>query len=267
MTIDALISVKTVIVITGLLIIFMAEQRFSAAPRTALASDRFRWGRNLSLWGINTLLSPLIVIPVTAWSASYGFGWRPAEAGWPVSIVDIVLLDFWIYWWHRANHHFSFLWRFHRIHHLDQWLDATSAVRFHFGEVVLSALVRALFILCLGISLQSVIVFEMLVLLMAGVQHSNIRLPVRFETLMSKLLITPSIHWVHHHVLRKDTDSNYGTVFSFWDRLFGSMSPNSRTPDMVIGLDAENDRHIGQLLLAPFNQQRTNYQKGTNQAD
>ena len=150
------------------------------------------------------------------------------------------------------NHRLPLLWRFHQVHHLDQWLDVTSAVRFHFGEVILSALVRGFVIVSLGMPLSSVIVFETLVLLGAGFHHSNLRLPIKFERALSKVIITPSIHWVHHHVIQQDTDSNYGALFSFWDRLFGSKSKSVRTADMNIGLDQRNDKELLQLLLEPF---------------
>ena len=88
-----------------------------------------------------------------------------------------MLLDFWIYWWHRANHELSWLWRFHQVHHLDELLDSSSAVRFHFGEVFLSALARAPVIILLGIPLASVLVFEALILVGAIFHHSDARLP------------------------------------------------------------------------------------------
>ncbi len=251
-----LVLTKALVVLGCLLLLFIAEQLLPASPRPEGRKSGFpRWGRNLSLWGLNSLLSPAIVLPITVFGVSHGLGWRPDWlTGWSGLIADILLLDFWIYWWHRANHKVPLLWRFHRIHHLDQWLDTTSAVRFHFGEVLLSALVRAVVILCFGIPLMSVIAFETLVLLMAGFQHSNLRLSVRLESALSKVLITPSIHWVHHHVLRQDTDSNYGTILSYWDRLFGSQSANKRTNNMEIGLDDAEDARFFQLLLAPFKQ-------------
>ena len=100
--------------------------------------------RNTGLFGINLLVSPLIVLPITVWAGQFTTGLRPAWlSGWGGLAFDLVLLDFWIYWWHRANHEVPLLWRFHQVHHLDELLDSTTALRFHFGEVALSALVRA----------------------------------------------------------------------------------------------------------------------------
>jgi sterol desaturase/sphingolipid hydroxylase (fatty acid hydroxylase superfamily) len=86
--------------------------------------------------------------------------------------------------------------------------------------------------------------------------HSNVRLPPRFERLLSRVIVTPSIHWVHHHALRSDTDSNYSTILSVWDRLFASRSPTQRTPDLEIGVEREHDRAFLALIVRPFLHQR-----------
>lgn len=208
-----------------------------------------RLGRNLVLFGANALLSLAVVVPVSAWAAAHGSGLRPDWWHWT---LDVLVLDFWIYWWHRANHEIPLLWRFHEIHHLDRFLDTTSAVRFHFGEVLLSALVRAAVILALGIPLSSVLLFETLVLASALFHHSNLRLPAGLERALARVVITPSIHWVHHHRIRADTDSNYGTIFSFWDPLFRTRSRTARTPDMAIGVEGREERTLPALLLRPF---------------
>lgn len=193
------------------------------------------------------------MLPVTAWAASVDAGLRPDwwRGPWGLAL-DLVLLDFLIYWWHRANHVVPLLWRFHEVHHLDRFLDTTSAVRFHFGEVLLSALARAAVIVALGIPFASVIAFEALVLLAALFHHSDVALPPRLEAALARVIITPSIHWVHHHRVRADTDSNYGTVFSFWDPLFATRSRTARTPDMAIGVEGRAERPFVGLLLSPF---------------
>src|SRR5262249_7199489 len=149
---------------------------------------------------------------------------------------DLLLLDFLIYWWHRANHRVPFLWRFHEVHHLDRFLDVTSGVRFHFGEVILSALARAGVIALFAIPLSSVLSFEALLLVATGFHHSDLKLPPSLERALSWIVVTPSIHWVHHHRVRSDTDSNYSTILSLWDRLFASRSQTRRTPEMEIGV-------------------------------
>jgi sterol desaturase/sphingolipid hydroxylase (fatty acid hydroxylase superfamily) len=260
MTIEALLSLNAFLV-GAVFLFFVVYERLRPATESPLllrigqasAAAWRRLARNLSLFGINLLLSPLVVVPITVWAGGFSLGLRPAWwSGWPGLLLDLVLLDFWIYWWHRANHEVPFLWRFHQVHHFDELLDSTSAVRFHFGEVLLSALVRALVIIVLDVPLASVLAFEALVLIGAIFHHSDARLPPRLETLLARLIITPSIHWVHHHARRADTDSNYGTVFSFWDPLFRSRSLTRRWPAMPIGVEGARERPLLRLLLTPF---------------
>ena len=256
---DALLGWKAVAVGVWVLLFFVAE-RLRPAARPVLGSGPgaprpgwWRVGRNLGLWLINAALSPLIVLPLTLWASSHAIPWRPDWwQGLPGLALDILLLDLLIYWWHRFNHELPFLWRFHEVHHLDRFLDTTTALRFHFGEVLLSALARAGVILLLGFPFTSVVVFEVLVLVCAIFHHSNLRLPAGLEGVLSRLIITPSIHWVHHHARRRDTDSNYGTIFSFWDRLFRSRSPMARDLAMPIGVEKREEEPILALLVHPL---------------
>jgi sterol desaturase/sphingolipid hydroxylase (fatty acid hydroxylase superfamily) len=237
-----------------LLIVFAAlfalERMFPVARWLGGAG---RLVKNLTLASLNFIASPLIVIPLSAYAASHGLNWRPDWwTGWWGLGLDLILLDLWIYWWHRANHVLPFLWRFHEVHHLDETLDTTSALRFHFGEVVLSSLVRAAVIFVLGMPLMSVVVFETLVLISALFHHSNVRLPARLEGALSWFIVTPAIHWVHHHAVRRDTDSNYATVLSVWDRVFASRSFTQRSADMTIGVENGEERDLPGLIVRPF---------------
>jgi len=259
-TVQALLSLKLWAVGLWLVFLFVMER---LVPRSNPHRDEgpFGWrrlGRNAGLWLVNIGLSPLVVVPITVIATSHALGWRDALTlpnwwtEWHSLLIDLVILDLFIYWWHRANHEIRFLWRFHHVHHLDEFLDTTSAVRFHFGEVLFSALARAAFIIALDISLVAALVFETLLLAAALFHHSNVALPRWFERPLSYLIVTPSIHWVHHHAIRRDTDSNYGTLFSFWDRLFRSRSHTQRTDDMPIGIEQRNDEGLPSLFIAPF---------------
>ncbi len=259
---SSILTWKGAVVLAWFAALFLAERwrPLAKEPEGKLADgDLPRFGvwsrvvRNLGLWLANVGLSPLIVIPVTLWASSHALDWRPAWwSGLPGLAIDLLILDFLIYWWHRVNHESQFLWRFHEIHHLDGFLDTTTALRFHFVEVLLSASARAVVIILLGMPFFSVIVFEILVLLSALFHHSNLRLGPRTERLLGRLIITPAIHWVHHHAVRRDTDSNYGTIFSFWDPLFGSRSATDRWPDMPIGVERTAERGFLSLLVRPF---------------
>lgn len=266
MDIKALLFAKTTLAGGWLAAMLIAEQLFPAAIPSdpdpgEPAGKHYRLGRNLSLWIINLILSPLIIVPLTAWTAGHALQWRAALAPWWQGggglILDLLILDLFIYGWHRANHRISFLWRFHQVHHRDRFLDATSSLRFHFGEVILSALVRGGFILGLGIPLSSVGVFEVLLLMAAAFHHSNIRLPPTLEKCLAKLIVTPSIHWVHHHRRRQDTDSNYATIISWWDVIFASRSEMKRTMTMPIGVEGEPELRLTELLILPVQNKKS----------
>jgi len=258
--IQDLIFAKTTLVGSGLAALFLIERLFPAArpgePDPGEPSGMgHRLGRNLGLWVINLFSSPLAIVPLTAAATDHALTWRIAATPWWQGgvglILDLLILDLFIYGWHRANHRWPFLWRFHQVHHRDRFLDVTSSLRFHFGEVLLSAMARAVFIVCMGIPLSSVVVFESVLLLAAAFHHSNIKLPPVFEALLSKAIVTPSIHWVHHHRLRRDTDSNYATVLSCWDVIFTSRSTSKRTSDMPIGVEGESELRLSDLLILP----------------
>ncbi len=249
-----LLAYKGIAVGLWLVALFAAERWKPAAPFPTPGGWAWtRLLRNAGLAAVNFVLSPLIVLPLSALAASHGLTWRPAWwRGSPGVALDLLLLDALIYWWHRANHEWRFLWRFHGVHHLDRFLDTTTALRFHFGEVLLSALARAGVILLIGFPLSSILAFEAVVLIAAIFHHSDLALPPRLEAWLSRLVITPSIHWVHHHRRRVDTDSNYGTIFSFWDRLFATSSPTRRSSTMAIGVEGEEELDFLALLLRPF---------------
>ena len=240
-----------------LVLFFAAERLFPAArepvPTPGPLGRWRRLGHNLGLWVANVGLYPLIVLPVSVWAAGHTIAWRPDWwSGGLGLLLDIVLLDFLIFWWHRANHEIPILWRFHEVHHLDRFLDASSALRFHFGEVILSALMRAGLIMAFDLPITSILVFETLLLVGTVFHHSNLAVPPWLERTLAGLVITPSIHWVHHHAVRQDTDSNYGTIFSFWDPLFGTRSPNQRALTMPIGVEGVPEQSFLRLFVRPF---------------
>ena len=248
-----LITWKTLFVSLCFAMFFIGERLLPAAQEPA------RWPRimnNLVLFGLNWILALVFVLPISEFAIQHAWGWRPDWwRGWSGFMLDLLLLDCALYWWHRWNHTHRLLWKFHEIHHLDQFLDTSSAVRFHFGEVALSALARSVIILTFGIPLFSIIIFETLILFAAIFHHSNLRLPNRFEKNLSLLFITPSIHWIHHHANHQDTNSNYGTILSLWDHLFRSRSHNKRTHTMPIGIEGQQDFPLAKLLLRPFRSQ------------
>ena len=240
--------------------IALLERWLRADPRPGLgkgwqapARFRRRLRTNLSLALINGLQSSLAITGITLFAVSWGVSWRPAD--WPLwsqLLVDILLLDLLLYSWHRLAHEVPLLWRLHEVHHLDEELDASSALRFHFLEPLLSMVYRLPFLVLLDIPLVSVALFEALVLLAAVFHHSNLKLPQKLERGLAWLVITPSLHWVHHHAIRADTDSTYGTIFSFWDRLFQSTSRSVRHEGQKIGVEGRREAELLALLWRPF---------------
>lgn len=252
--IQALVAWKIAIAAGWLAALFVAERLLPADERgRGWFGDWRRLLRNVGLWALSAGLAALVVLPVSAWAAAHPLWARPAwlGGGWGL-LADLLVLDLWIYWWHRANHRLPLLWRFHQVHHRDLFLDVTSQMRFHFGEVLLSAGVRAAVIVALAIPLESVIVFEILLQLGTAFHHSNLRVAPALERWLARVVVTPSIHWVHHHRRRADTDSNYATLFAWWDPLFRSRSPTPRTPAMPIGVEGQPERSLIALLWLPF---------------
>lgn len=237
----------------GWFVLFVAAERLRPAVDQPLRAMWPRWLTNGLFWGVNSVLSLALILPVTMWLADQPLWVRPDWWSGGLGLaIDLLLYDGLLYWWHRANHVAPFLWRFHAIHHFDETLDASSAVRFHFGEVVLSALARLAVIAALALPLTSVLAAETMVLMAAIFHHSSLRLPPRLERWLSWLVVTPSIHWVHHHRVRADTDSNYATMLSVWDRLFGSRNGRPRTPGMAIGIEGLRETRLVRLLVRPF---------------
>lgn len=177
----------------------------------------------------------------------------PVGLGWNI-VLSLLFLDFVTYGWHLAYHRLPLLWRLHRVHHTDRDLDVTSASRFHLGEIGLSTLLRLGAMTLWGPAWLSIVVFEGALLLAAQFQHSNFRIPEPFDSAVRWLFVTPDMHRVHHSDLPAETNSNYSTIFSFWDRSIGTyrMAPQER---LVIGLKEyprREDRTLFKLMAMPF---------------
>ncbi|MBI1899572.1 MAG: sterol desaturase family protein [Planctomycetia bacterium] len=150
--------------------------------------------------------------------------------------LALLLLDGWMYVWHRANHVVPFLWRFHRMHHSDNQMDVTTATRFHIGEHALGAGLRLALVPLLGIPLWCIVVYDLAVIAVTQFHHANISLG-RLDLVLRWLIVTPEIHKVHHSRLRPETDSNYSTVLSIWDRLARTLRFRADSRTIQFGLD------------------------------
>ncbi|HSO81388.1 sterol desaturase family protein [Thiocapsa sp.] len=172
---------------------------------------------------VGALMAPLILLSIEL-AQTRGWGLLNAtELPAPIAVIaGLMLFDLWMYIWHRANHEVPLLWRLHRVHHTDPRMDSTTAFRFHPGEIALSILLNAVVILALGLGLATLIFYKSLMVAVILLHHSNIRLPEAWDRRLRILVVPPSMHRVHHSEVFVETNSNYGTIFSFWDRLLGS---------------------------------------------
>lgn len=205
--------------------------------------DRVRHAaRNLAIALCNTVLLGLTfgfaITALAHWTNRYQLGLlNQVEVADPVRfILALVLLDGWLYLWHRANHAIPLLWRFHRMHHSDPHMDVTTATRFHVGEHIGSALLRLALIPLLGLSIWELVVYDTLVIAVTQLHHANISLGA-WDRWLRLLIVTPDLHKVHHSRLQEETDSNYATVLSFWDRLAGTLQLRANPHAIDFGLD------------------------------
>ena len=175
-------------------------------------------------------------------------------------VATFLLLDLSFYYWHRANHAWPFLWRFHNVHHVDPDLDISTSVRFHFLEIAFSAAFRALQVVVIGGELWMFVVYESAFQLNTLFQHSNIRLPITIERWIVLIFVTPRMHGIHHSKRFHDVNSNWSSVFSWWDRLHGTLNlnvPQAAIDIGVPGYSEPRDNRILELLLMPLRPQRS----------
>ena len=159
-----------------------------------------------------------------------------ALPGWLELAVTIIAMDVTLYWWHRFNHRIPLLWRFHRFHHLDPTMNTTTALRFHSIELLLSTLVRAGIYVLMGFDYVAILIYEIVFFTAVLFHHSNISVSTRFDMFYRRLFSSPLMHRIHHSNKQRETDTNYGSVFSFWDRMFGSYKKEAEA-EIVFGVD------------------------------
>lgn len=246
----------------GVLLLMMALE--AVMPKRQRTSTRARrWLTNMTLVVVNTLaarlLGPLIAGTIAIFAAERGIGLlNIIDIPFALSVlIGMVLLDLAIYWQHVAFHKVPLFWRFHKVHHADRDIDATTGVRFHPAEIVLSMLYKAVCVLLLGPSLMAVILFEVVLNASAMFNHANLKLPAALDRLIRPFLVTPDMHRVHHSEIERETNSNYGFCLSVWDRLFGSYiaQPELGHDGMTIGLTEYQTQRPSELvwsLAVPF---------------
>lgn len=232
-------------------------------PRRRLSQVRSRrWISNIGMQIMDVVVLGIIpVFPVGIAVICAQKGWGLMNT-WPVAplpalIIGIFALDFIIYLQHRMFHRVPIFWRVHMVHHTDQDIDVTTALRFHPLEIILSLLIKICAVAAIGAPPLSVLIFEIMLSGAAMFNHGNIGIPPSLDRILRLILITPDMHRVHHSVIRHETNSNYGFSVPWWDRLFRSYraQPRDGHDKMKIGLNGyQDDRslRLTSLLTMPF---------------
>jgi sterol desaturase/sphingolipid hydroxylase (fatty acid hydroxylase superfamily) len=218
-----------------------------------------RWIANWSMTVINTVMSIglcavcLFLTTRELWPWSFGM-FDSLQSHPHLRIVgEILFLDAMIYWQHRVFHAVPLLWRFHRVHHTDLDLDVSTASRFHFGEIFISAMFKMCVALLMGISITGLAVFEAIIVAASHFQHSNIAVPKFLERVLWFIVVPPAMHRIHHCPRRRHCDSNYGTLLTLWDWLFGTLR-HPVSHDANFGLpDVRTNLPLHALLALPMN--------------
>lgn len=187
--------------------------------------------------------------------------WLPKMNTWLFAVLGILLLDFFgAYLAHFVEHRINFLWKFHLIHHTDTFIDTTSGNRHHPGESVIRFIFTTLGVIIVGSPMWMVFLYQTLSVVATQFTHANICLPKKFDKMMSYFLVSPDMHKIHHHYKLPYTDTNYGNIFSVWDRIFGTFSYLNRE-NIVYGVDTHmnsNENNVlTNLLKIPFQKSRT----------
>jgi sterol desaturase/sphingolipid hydroxylase (fatty acid hydroxylase superfamily) len=242
-------------------ILFFLVMELLVPYRESSVSKVKRWVNNIALTVFNGAILYFVFAGAVVSTAVYVTTQRLGVLNllvlppWAKLLVTVAVMDFMLYIWHLLNHEVPLLWRFHRVHHSDLNMDVSTATRFHIGELAISALIKISLVFFLGASLAGVVIFESALILFAQFHHSSLRVPGWFEALFWVLFVPPSMHRIHHSVIIKERNTNYGTIFSTWDRWLGTLLTKVDQGRIRIGIGAyqkPDKLHFHHLLAMPF---------------
>jgi len=249
----------TVVTAAAFGVLLWLEHRRSL--RNPLEPKERRVARNLAVAGVSAAVLHLAERPVSLPLARlverrrYGLLQRMRLPGWLETVLGVVLLDYTLYIWHVLEHKVPALWRFHAVHHVDLDLDASTAFRFHFGELAASVPWRAAQIVCIGVTPRTLALYQRLLMLSIMFHHSNVRIPTRAEKWLSRIIVTPRLHGIHHSVVGKEVNSNWSSGLTIWDRIHHTLRPEATRDDVTIGLAEYRDPAeltLPKVLKMPF---------------
>ena len=262
---DEILSKERIIRLGCFLTVFglMALWESIGPKRERSFPRRRRWPNNLGVTFLDTLatriLAPAGAVGFGLFAESRGWGLfhMLKLPGWLSSATGLILLDLAIYLQHRLFHYAPVLWRLHQMHHADLDVDVTTGARFHPVEILLSLLIKFGAIITLGVPALAVLVFEIGLNATSMFNHSNVRISATVDRVLRWIVVTPDMHRVHHSILRRETDSNFGFNFPWWDRLFGTYRPQPEGghDTMTLGLNHFRDPselRLDRMLAQPF---------------
>jgi sterol desaturase/sphingolipid hydroxylase (fatty acid hydroxylase superfamily) len=200
--------------------------------------------------GVRALFFPaaLVMVATTTMRVDAGLLRIVPIPAWAECAMGIVLLDLAGYAWHVASHQWPLLWRFHAVHHHDDAVDSTTAFRFHVGDVMIGSFVTLAVVGVLGLRVEHVLLYELLLIPLSIFHHGNIRLPEGVDRVLRWLIVTPRMHWVHHSRWVAETNSNYSPLLSLWDKVFGTFRVRGDPDGIRFGLDGYTDADRATLL-------------------
>lgn len=224
-----------------------------------------RVARNLSIAIISGIFLQLIEAPLVTWlcqrvqNGKLGLLNIVPLPKWFSAVASILLLDYTLYIWHVLNHKIPLLWRFHLVHHIDLDLDQSTALRFHFGEMLISILWRMMQIRVFGVDRFSLACWQIYLMFCVLFHHANVRLPLAFESALNRFIVTPRMHGLHHSVVQSETDSNWSSGLTIWDKIHGTFVPFDPPRQVTIGVPAyrnNTETRLLKMLSLPFGTQR-----------
>lgn len=255
---------RSLLLVGGITFFWIVE---NAAPLYQFKYNKWRHAGTNIFFTVTTILInfllAFIFVKASDWTQTEQFGilnWLPKMPLWLEMIAGLLLLDLiGAYFVHWTEHRVKWMWRFHLIHHTDTHLDTTSANRHHPGESIFRFLFTTLAVVIAGAPMWLVFMYQFFSILLSQFNHANIALPKWLDNSLGYIIITPDIHHVHHHYVLPYTDSNFGNIFSVWDRLFGTYRMIDKDK-LVYGIDTYMDSsenaHLKPLIKIPFQEYR-----------
>lgn len=245
-------------------VLFIAEGKRQLRKRTQPRFSRALVNTVVALPSFSLLrflfLPIMVKLALKNSQLKWGLSYHYKANHYTKALVAFLVMDYTNYLWHVLNHKVPALWRFHVVHHSDPDLDITTALRFHFGELIGSVFFRGAFVLLSGATALQVLLYEILFEGATQFHHSNWKMPFALEKGLNKMIVTPRMHGIHHSMVRQETDSNYSVIFSFWDRLHNTIRLNVAQDSIVTGVPAYSDPKeltIAYLLKLPFTKIRS----------